>query len=176
MIYFAVSIYWQLSLSNYPEACLPMDSSAQLPAKYEGEDFFSAKLFFTPNTSHLKESAELCPGCNCPMDETTDYQLVLTRRSSSRFAKIAISSQTNKLPILHVYPSQNSFIMLCFFFWTICVRQKILIFAQPIKTQLSLNICLNNSTSSQTAHLHVQKNDLRMKFAVVRNYRMSLAI
>ena len=134
-----------------------MDSSAQLPAKYEGEEIFSAKLFFTPNTSHLKESAELCPGCNCPMDETTDYQLVLTRRSSSRFAKIAISSQTNKLPILHVYPSQNSFIMLCFFFWTICVRQKILIFAQPIKTQLSLNICLNNSTSSQTAHLHVHK-------------------
>ena len=87
-----------------------------LPSMKVRKFFQQNYTFFTPNTSHLKESAELCPGCNCPMDETTDYQLVLTRRSSSRFAKIAISSQTNKLPIPRVPPSQNSFIMLCFFF------------------------------------------------------------
>ena len=101
-----------------PEARLSVDSSAQLPAKREGEEKLFSKTISYPTTlpSPQKETAELCPGCNCLMEDTTDYRLVLTRRSSSRFAKIATNSQTNKLPIPRVPPSQKFFLMLCLVF------------------------------------------------------------
>ena len=63
-----------------PEARLSVDSSAQLPAKREGEKKLFSKTISYPTTlpSPQKETAELCPGCHCPTEETTNYMLVLT--------------------------------------------------------------------------------------------------
>ena len=79
-----------------PEARLSVDSSAQLPAKREGEEKLFSKTISYPTTlpSPQKETAELCPGCDCPMEETTDYRLVLTGQE----IVVQICKDCNKQP------------------------------------------------------------------------------
>ena len=63
-----------------PEARLSVDSSAQLPAKREGEEKLFSITISYPTTlpSPQKETAELCPGCDClivrPGDRRPDLQ------------------------------------------------------------------------------------------------------
>ena len=78
-----------------PEARLSVDSSAQLPAKREGEEkLFSKTIFYPTLPSPQKETAELCPGCDCLVEDTTDYRLVLTGQE----IVVQICKDCNKQP------------------------------------------------------------------------------
>ena len=69
---------------------LSMVSPAQLPTVHHGEEI--VHLYHISHVSSQKDSAELCPGCNCPMKEKTDYQL------ASREIVVKICKDCNKHP------------------------------------------------------------------------------
>ena len=74
---------------------LSVVSPAQLPtvhAVHHGEEI--VHLYHISHVSSQKKlsRAELCPGCNCPMKEKTDYQL------SGRDLVVKICKDCNKHP------------------------------------------------------------------------------
>ena len=67
--------------------------SATCPAWRWGE-FVQWHHFYSNFPSTQTETAELCPGCDCPMEETTDYRLVLTGQE----IVVQICKDCNKQP------------------------------------------------------------------------------